>query len=129
MKKTISLCKNYEFYRVYKKGSFKVGKYIVVYAVKNRKGLSRLGISVGKKAGNSVQRSRFTRLIRENYRLTEDSIKDGYDIVIAARPAKRGAEKPNRKIKALSVPTFTDINYELQKLMDKLGLFQEQDDK
>lgn len=127
MKKTISLCKNYEFYRVYKKGSFQVGHYIVVYALKNRKGLSRLGISVGKKAGNSVQRSRFTRLIRESYRLTENYLKEGYDIVIAARPAKRGAEKPNRKIKAISVPEFADISKELQRLMDKLGLFQKQE--
>ena len=126
MKKTISLCKNYEFYRAYKKGSFKAGRYLVIYAFKNRKGLSRLGISVGKKAGNSVQRSRLTRLIRESYRLTEENLKDGYDIVIAARPAKRGAEKPNRKIKALYVPSFTEVNSELQKLMDKLDLFQEQ---
>ena len=126
MKKTISLCKNYEFHRAYKKGSFKAGRYIVVYALENRKGLSRLGISVGKKAGNSVQRSRITRLIRESYRLTEDNLKDGYDIVIAARPAKRGAEKPNRKVKALSVPEFADISSELQRLMDKLSLFKEQ---
>lgn len=127
MKKTISLCKNYEFYRVYKKGSFQAGRYVVVYAVKNRKGLSRLGISVGKKVGNSVQRSRVTRLIRESYRLTENNLKEGYDIVIAARPAKRGAEKPNRKIKALSVPGFWDISNEVQRLMDKLGLFQKQE--
>lgn len=127
MKKTISLCKSYEFHRAYRKGSFKAGRYIVVYALENRKGLSRLGISVGKKTGNSVQRSRLTRLIRESYRLSEDNLKDGYDIVIAARPAKRGAEKPNRKIKALNVPAFEDISSELQKLMDKLHLFKEQD--
>lgn len=125
MKKTVSLCKNYEFYRVYKRGSFKAGRHIVVYALKNRNHISRLGISVGKKTGNSVQRSRITRLIRESYRLTEENIKDGYDIVIAARPIKRGAEKPNRKMKALTLPSYTEIDRELNKFMDKLGLFRD----
>ena len=83
MKRTVSLCKNYEFYRAYKKGAFRAGRHIVIYALKNRNNMSRLGISVGKKAGNSVQRSRFTRIIRENYRLLEERIAEGYDIVLS----------------------------------------------
>ena len=127
MKKTVSLCKNYEFYRAYKKGSFKAGRYLAVYAYPNRRGVSRLGISVGKRAGNSVQRSRLTRLIRESYRLSEEKVKDGYDIVVAAKAVRRGAEKTSRKVKALYVPNFHEIDSELYKLMNKLDLFQEQD--
>ena len=126
MKKTVSLCKNYEFYRAYKKGAFKAGRHIVIYALKNRNNMSRLGISVGKKAGNSVQRSRITRLIRENYRLMEDSIEEGYDIVIAARPIKREAAVPNHKIKAISLPQYEDIRSEMTWIFKKLGILKKQ---
>ena len=126
MKKTVSLCKNYEFYRAYKRGAFKAGRHIVIYALKNRNNESRLGISVGKKAGNSVQRSRITRLIRENYRLLEDNIAEGYDIVITARPIKREAAIPNHKIKAVSLPEYKDIHNEMIWALNKLGLLNNQ---
>ena len=126
MKRTVSLCKNYEFYRAYKRGAFKAGRHIVIYALKNRNNLSRIGISVGKKAGNSVQRSRFTRLIRENYRLLEDRIMEGYDIVIAARPIKREAAVPNHKIKAVALPSYEDIKNEMTWILKKLDLLDKQ---
>ena len=126
MKRTVSLCKNYEFYRAYKRGVFKAGRHIVIYALKNRNNESRLGISVGKKAGNSVQRSRLTRLIRENYRLMEDSIAEGYDIVIAARPIKREAAAPNHKIKAVALPDYQDIKNEMTWIFKKLNLLDKQ---
>ena len=126
MKRTISLTKNYEFYRAYKRGAFKAGRHIVIYALKNRNNMLRLGISVGKKAGNSVQRSRFTRLIRENYRLLEDRIIEGYDIVIAARPIKREAAVPNHKIKAVALPSYEDIRSEMTWILNKLDLLDKQ---
>lgn len=58
---------------------------MVVYFKKNRYGQSRLGITVGKKVGNAVTRNRVRRLIKENYRLMESEIRDGFDIVIVAR--------------------------------------------
>jgi len=62
-------------------------RFLVVYAVKNKKyqNSNRLGISVSKKVGKSVVRSRVTRLIRESYRLSEANIACGYDIVVIAR--------------------------------------------
>ncbi len=56
-----------------------------MYVVKNRTNQNLLGISVSKKVGNSVIRSRVTRLIRESYRLNETRLKNGYSIVIIAR--------------------------------------------
>jgi ribonuclease P protein component len=85
MKKTTALKKNYEFVRIYKKGKFFVGRYIVIYVLKNRFGTNRLGITVNKKVGKSVKRNRMKRLIRESYRFLEDFIPSGLDIVFVAR--------------------------------------------
>ena len=54
----------------------------------DRKG-ARIGISVSKKVGNSVVRHRFARLVRESFRLNEDMLEDGKDIVVVARAAAR----------------------------------------
>ena len=51
MKKTEALKKNYEFARIYGKGKFFPGKYLVLYLMKNRMEINRLGVSVGKKIG------------------------------------------------------------------------------
>lgn len=85
MKFTQSLKKNYQFRFVYNKGKSIANKYLVMYVIKNNSYQNLLGISVSKKVGNSVVRSRVTRLIRESYRLNELKIKYGYSIVIIAR--------------------------------------------
>lgn len=85
MKKTVALRQNHEFRSLYYKGGSKASGLLVVYFKKNRYGQSRLGITVSKKVGNAVTRNRVRRLIKENYRLMESEIKDGYDIVIVAR--------------------------------------------
>ncbi|HOQ15841.1 MAG TPA: ribonuclease P protein component [Defluviitaleaceae bacterium] len=85
MKFTDSLKKNYQFRIVYNKGISSANRLLVMYLLKNGKDINRLGISVSKKVGNSVKRNRITRLIRESYRLIEDNIDRGWDIVIIAR--------------------------------------------
>ncbi len=62
-----------------------------MYVIKNGKDFNRLGISVSKKVGKSVVRSRVTRLIRESYRLNEENIKSGFDIVVIARNSTKDA--------------------------------------
>ncbi len=85
MKRTQSLKKNYEFKIVYKKGKSIANRQLIMYILPNRKETNQLGISVSKKVGNSVVRSRVTRLIRESYRLNEDCIQTGFNIVFIAR--------------------------------------------
>lgn len=80
-----SLKKNYQFRAVYNKGKSVANRLLVMYVLQNGKLSNRLGISVSKKVGKSVVRSHVTRLIRENYRLLENNLKPGYDIVVIAR--------------------------------------------
>ena len=81
-----SLKKNQDFQKVYKNGTSKGNRYLVMCVLKNQYMKNRLGISVSKKVGNSVVRHRITRLIRESYRLHEMEFEKGLDIVVVARP-------------------------------------------
>ena len=85
MKFSESLKKNSDFQRVYNSGKSYANKYLVMYVLENNKNINRLGISASKKIGNSVVRHRFTRLVRESYRLHENIFNSGLDIVVVAR--------------------------------------------
>ncbi len=80
-----SLKKNQDFRRVYNEGSSYANHYFVVYALNNRLGKNRIGISVSKKVGNSVNRHHITRLVREAYRRNEEKFLTGVDLVVIAR--------------------------------------------
>lgn len=90
MKKTKSIKKNVDFRIIYSTGKLYANKNLVMYIKKNGSNENRLGISVSKKVGNSVIRHRITRLIRESYRLNEDSVLEGIDIVVVARIGAKG---------------------------------------
>ena len=85
MKFSESLKKNWDFQRVYQTGRSYANRYLVMYVRKNGTEYNRLGISVSKKVGNSVVRHHLTRLIREVYRLHEDTFNNGLDVVVIAR--------------------------------------------
>ena len=89
MKFSDSLKKSRDFQTVYKKGRSYANKCLVLYALPNHSELNRIGISVSKKVGNSVVRHRITRVIRECYRLHEDSVQNGWDLVVIARVAAK----------------------------------------
>ncbi len=109
MIKTQSLSENHRFRALYGRGKNRAGRYMAVYAMKNRLGpVVRLGITVSKKLGNAVTRNRIRRRIREAYRLHEQEIKNGYDIVIVARRA--GEHAP-----------FEALSGELMTLLRELG--------
>ena len=85
MKHSQSLKKNADFQTVYQCGKSFANKYLVMYVKENDLEISRIGISVSKKVGNSVVRHRIKRLILESYRLHEDMFNSGLDMVIIAR--------------------------------------------
>lgn len=90
MKYSESLKKNRDFQQVYRHGTSKANRYLVMYVLENKHMKNRLGISVSKKVGNSVVRHRITRLIRESYRLNEKYFLRNYDIVVIARNTANG---------------------------------------
>ena len=73
--------KNYRY--VYRRGKSHPSKNLVLIYLKGKE--QRFGFSVSSKVGNAVTRNRVRRLIKENYRLMEHELQDGYDIVIVAR--------------------------------------------
>jgi ribonuclease P protein component len=76
---------NKEFRRAYGRGKTLSAPALVVYAVKNRAGACRYGITTSKKIGNAVERSRCRRVIREALRTLDEPLRGNWDLVFVAR--------------------------------------------
>ena len=76
-----TLKKNFEFKRVLNRGKCINGKFLAIYVFPNKLNKVRVGFAIGKKAGKAHDRNRIRRLIRENYRLIENQLDKGIDIV------------------------------------------------
>lgn len=85
MKNTISLNRNEQFLNVYRTGKRSYHKFFTLYYLPNGKDYNRLGFKVGKKLAKATRRNRVRRLLRESYRLSEEKILTGYDIILAAK--------------------------------------------
>lgn len=85
MDPAVTVKENYEFRRIYRKGKSAVSPQLVVYCQRNRRGHSRLGVSVSTKLGCAVVRNRVRRRIREIYRLNKAKMLPGYDLIVVAR--------------------------------------------
>ena len=86
------LKKNFEFKIIYRRGKSFANDLLVMYILRNKKNRDRdinlynkLGVSVSKKVGNSVVRSRSKRLISESFRLNDEFVTKGYDFIFIAR--------------------------------------------
>ena len=60
---------------------------LLVYVVRTDLDVSRLGMSVGRRAGDAVRRNRIRRRLREAFRLSKASMPKGLDIVCVAGAA------------------------------------------
>ncbi len=83
LKNTIK--ENREFVYAYRKGKKCVTPYFVMYTVKNKTDITKLGITVSKAIGKAHDRNYAKRLIREAYRKCFSDIDSCHNIVIVAR--------------------------------------------
>ncbi len=64
-------------------------RVLVIYGLRNDLPFSRLGLAVSKKSGNAVARNVWKRQLREAFRLQQEHLPAGFDIVVLP---KRGAK-------------------------------------
>ena len=83
--KPVTIKLNKDFRTAYYHGGSQVHPALVTYVRKNRLGVTRVGITTGKKIGSAVARNRCRRVIREAYRSLSPTLRKGYDIVFVAR--------------------------------------------
>ncbi len=96
MQKYLSLNENTAFQRVYYRGKSCAKPALVVYVLKNRVGICRVGITTSKKIGNAVERNRSRRVIRAAWQsVFSQNLTDGsYDIVFVARSKTKYLKTP-----------------------------------
>ena len=95
------LSRSADFDRVYREGRSHANRHLVVYAFPRGDDVAgadaRLGVSVGRKVGGAVERTRVKRLLREAFWAAAGELPEGHDFVVVARPpaaelAEKGGE-------------------------------------
>ncbi len=87
------LSRSAEFERVYRQGRSKGNRFLVLYAFPREDGDDdgpRLGLSVGRRVGGAVDRTRVKRVLREAFWEEAAPAPEGSDYVVVARPESLG---------------------------------------
>jgi len=85
--KRLRLLRASEFERVFAARNSAANTSFALYGAANEIGHPRLGLTVSRKVGNAVERNRRKRLLREAFRLSQDSL-PAVDFVCVARAGK-----------------------------------------
>ena len=87
------LSRSAEFERVYRQGRSKANRFLVLYAFPREDGSSeegpRLGLSVSRRVGGAVERTRVKRVLREAFWQEAERLPASSDYVVVARPDAR----------------------------------------
>jgi ribonuclease P protein component len=88
------LSRSGDFDRVYREGTSRANRFLILYAfprAEDERGSGvRLGVSVGRRVGGAVERNRVKRAAREAFWALGERLPQGHDFVVVARP---GIEK------------------------------------
>src|SRR5919197_6567141 len=88
------LARSAEFERVYRHGRSKANRFLVLYAFPRDEeagdGGPRLGLSVSRRVGGAVDRTRVKRVLREGFWEEARRLPAGSDYVVVARPESLG---------------------------------------
>jgi len=87
------LSRSAEFERVYRQGRSKANRFLVLYAFPREAAADddgpRLGLSVSRRVGGAVDRTRVKRVLREAFWAEAERLPAGADYVVVARPEAR----------------------------------------
>ena len=103
MKKTRMIKRRHEFKTLFSRGKIIYNKNLTLYYLANKLDVNQFGIAVSKKSGNAVERNRVKRLIRENYKILEQKLSTGYNILFSV----------NKKCKIEKI-NFYDVKKEME---------------
>ncbi len=121
--KYTTLKEHHLYNKTFQRGNRFSGRYLSVFVLRDyaakrlkkenpeKKFYNRFGVSVTKKVGGAVQRSRVKRILRAGYRAVEPELKKGYLVVVSPREGIL-------KVKS------TDVERELRRGFAKLEMFQ-----
>ena len=87
---------------------------ITIFTLPNGLAHCRLGLSVGTRVGNAVQRNRIKRLLREAFRLEQHELAavGGYDLVVTVRPHAGGRALPLPQYRRMLVELLGEAHAE-----------------
>ena len=113
MKSTAPLKENHLFRRAYSRGKSAADSRLALYVRRNGQKANRLGLTVSTKVGCAVVRNRVRRRLREIYRLNEDRLSAGCDVVLVARVRAASSD-------------YHQLEKSFLRLADKLGLLRKE---
>lgn len=116
MKNTIVIKENRVFKYVLKKGTYLKGNYLNIHVLdkSNKLKTNQFGVCVSKKNGNSVQRNKLKRWIREIYKIEENKLKKGITLIILVKKNTNFEDVDFHKLQNDLINLFERLNiYEI----------------
>lgn len=90
--KQVRLLRSVEFRKVYEQGRRRSLDFLLAFALRTGNSVSRIGLTVPRAVGNSVERNRVKRRLREVVRRCLPELGPGWDIVFNARQSATRAD-------------------------------------
>ncbi|MDD3303315.1 MAG: ribonuclease P protein component [Clostridia bacterium] len=115
MKFTLIIKKNKTFKYILRNAKYKTSKTIAVHScpTRNNENVIFFAVCVSKKNGNSVERNKLKRWVREAYKLEESKLKKGYNILVIYKKTTNVANT-----------NFNSIHEDIIKCFKELGLYE-----